>query len=575
MLCCYSATTQPFPTANTSTAWTINGSIADFEIFSNVTTNTRVKFILHRKTNESRFACGFYCKGACTSYLFGIFILPSGLYANFPQAPEVVWSANRDHVVAHNATLNFTASGELVLQDADGSPVWTSNTTGKSVVGMNLTDHGNLILFDVNNMVVWQSFDHPTDCLLLGQKLFQGQKLIPSVSETNWTAQEGLFSLQVTDKGLIAYVDSNPPQVYYSKLVPVKNTSQGKSYARFLNGSLSLFLHSAEPSHPVDVISMPQASSQFIKLMSDGHLKLFEFQGDWTVVADLLTSNLGECGYHMACGRNVVCSSNQQCSCPVSTSSRIDYFRALNYREPSMGCSEITPLTCNATHDQAFIAIHNVSYFTFGEEMEDYRDMKNVNLKACKKACMDRCSCKVALFRYGSDSLSGTCYLPSDIFTITAIDERVWFEFATAFIKVRNVKSPSLHASQRHDRSLVAAIAGSAIGSSVLLLILIVGFLMFIKKRNVELEEEYIDQVQGMPTRFSYEELKTATNNFSKKLGQGGFGAVFEGTLTGGSKIAVKCLEGFSQVNKSFLAEVESIGSVHHVNLVRLRGFFM
>ncbi|KAJ0848061.1 putative protein kinase RLK-Pelle-SD-2b family [Helianthus annuus] len=38
-------------------------------------------------------------------------------------------------------------------------------------------------------------------------------------------------------------------------------------------------------------------------------------------------------------------------------------------------------------------------------------------------------------------------------------------------------------------------------------------------------------------------------------------------------KIAVKCLEGLSHVKKSFLAEVQSIGSIHHVNLVRLRGF--
>ena len=35
----------------------------------------------------------------------------------------------------------------------------------------------------------------------------------------------------------------------------------------------------------------------------------------------------------------------------------------------------------------------------------------------------------------------------------------------------------------------------------------------------------------------------------------------------------MKCLNGFGQEKKSFLAEVESIGSIHHVNLVRLIGF--
>lgn len=46
-----------------------------------------------------------------------------------------------------------------------------------------------------------------------------------------------------------------------------------------------------------------------------------------------------------------------------------------------------------------------------------------------------------------------------------------------------------------------------------------------------------------MPTRFSHEDLKAATDNFSMKLGKGGFGSIFEGTLKDGTKIAVKCLE--------------------------------
>ncbi|KAF5949203.1 hypothetical protein HYC85_015160 [Camellia sinensis] len=57
------------------------------------------------------------------------------------------------------------------------------------------------------------------------------------------------------------------------------------------------------------------------------------------------------------------------------------------------------------------------------------------------------------------------------------------------------------------------------------------------------------------------------TCNFNDKLGEGGFGSVFEGKLSDGTKIAVKRLNGFDHVKKSFLAEVETIGSIHHVNL--------
>ena len=48
---------------------------------------------------------------------------------------------------------------------------------------------------------------------------------------------------------------------------------------------------------------------------------------------------------------------------------------------------------------------------------------------------------------------------------------------------------------------------------------------------------------------------------------------VFEGILSDRTKIAVKCLNGFAQTRDSFLAEVETIGSIHHLNLVKLIGY--
>ncbi|KAF7139847.1 hypothetical protein RHSIM_Rhsim06G0123500 [Rhododendron simsii] len=76
-----------------------------------------------------------------------------------------------------------------------------------------------------------------------------------------------------------------------------------------------------------------------------------------------------------------------------------------------------------------------------------------------------------------------------------------------------------------------------------------------------------------MPTRFLYDDLKSATNDFNNKLGEGGFGSIFQGMLSDGTQVAMKRLVGFSQIKKSFLAEVQTIGSIHHVNLVRLIGF--
>lgn len=77
----------------------------------------------------------------------------------------------------------------------------------------------------------------------------------------------------------------------------------------------------------------------------------------------------------------------------------------------------------------------------------------------------------------------------------------------------------------------------------------------------------------GMLTRFSYNELKIITGDFSTKLGEGGFGSVYEGSLSNGTKIAVKHLDGVGHVMESFLTEVKIVGGIHHVNLVKLIGF--
>ncbi|KAI3816384.1 hypothetical protein L1987_16078 [Smallanthus sonchifolius] len=449
ILNCYSTTAQPpfdYPTANISTTWTNNESLPHSVSF---TDGSQVRAILLRGSFGPKFTCGFYCNGTCTSYLFAVFIVQTNSGGGIVQPsigfPQVVWSANRDSPVSYGAILNLTATGELVLQDADGSTVWTTNTTGKSVAGLNLTDDGNLVLFDVNSSVVWQSFDYPTDCLVPGKRLFQGQH----VSSTNWTAQKDLFSLQVTNEGLFAYVRSNPPQVYYNSLMYRNNTNTGRRYIRFLNGSLSLFTLSVEPSDPFQLFYIPIASSaQYMKLMPDGHLKVFEWQGSWLVVADLFNGYLGECNYPMACGRNGLCSGNQQCSCPVSGSPRIDYFRAVNDRQPNLGCSAITPLTCNSTQDQTFIALENVMYFSINEDME------RMDIDTCKQAY-------------------------------------VVHRNSSAFIKVQNVRSPP-----STSRSTLGVILTSTIGS-VLFLLGVIGFLVYIirkQRRDAQMEEESIGE---------------------------------------------------------------------------------
>ncbi|XP_062143336.1 L-type lectin-domain containing receptor kinase IX.1-like [Alnus glutinosa] len=79
------------------------------------------------------------------------------------------------------------------------------------------------------------------------------------------------------------------------------------------------------------------------------------------------------------------------------------------------------------------------------------------------------------------------------------------------------------------------------------------------------------------PRRFYYNELASATYNFSneRKLGEGGFGAVYKGYLTDlDMLIAVKKISrGSKQGKKEYITEVKIISRLRHRNLVQLIGW--
>ncbi|XP_065634240.1 G-type lectin S-receptor-like serine/threonine-protein kinase At5g35370 [Quercus suber] len=80
--------------------------------------------------------------------------------------------------------------------------------------------------------------------------------------------------------------------------------------------------------------------------------------------------------------------------------------------------------------------------------------------------------------------------------------------------------------------------------------------------------------IPGLPRRFAYEELVAATENFKTLIGRGGFGTVYRGTLSDKTVVAVKKITSLGiQGKKEFCTEISIIGNIHHVNLVRLKGF--
>ncbi|PIN19530.1 Serine/threonine protein kinase [Handroanthus impetiginosus] len=126
----------------------------------------------------------------------------------------------------------------------------------------------------------------------------------------------------------------------------------------------------------------------------------------------------------------------------------------------------------------------------------------------------------------------------------------------------------------------------AAVAAASLLSLIAVYYVLRRRKIQKKLEDEvstnqliYIFAellgIDARPYMFSYAELRAATDEFNptNKLGEGGFGPVYKGTLEDGRVVAVKQLSVQSHQGKSqFVAEIATISAVQHRNLVKLYG---
>uniref|UniRef100_A0A0E0ERB2 Protein kinase domain-containing protein n=1 Tax=Oryza meridionalis TaxID=40149 RepID=A0A0E0ERB2_9ORYZ len=133
--------------------------------------------------------------------------------------------------------------------------------------------------------------------------------------------------------------------------------------------------------------------------------------------------------------------------------------------------------------------------------------------------------------------------------------------------------------SSRSSKKKKKAVLAVAIVVPVVIVSAILMFI-FCKKQSIVKsrgQEHCGDHVHIPDNReFTYDELAKITNNFSTFIGEGGFGPVFHGQLKDGTQLAIKMCSPTSTPGKGmpeFLAEVESLTTVHHRYLVLLVGY--
>ncbi|TKW09407.1 hypothetical protein SEVIR_6G092500v4 [Setaria viridis] len=148
--------------------------------------------------------------------------------------------------------------------------------------------------------------------------------------------------------------------------------------------------------------------------------------------------------------------------------------------------------------------------------------------------------------------------------------------------------APSIFIGERQEKKRVdvTALAVAIPVGTVLTAVVIVGVFLYRRKVNQKktqqgffmrdngsIKEDDIEYVE--PEQLNLVVLRAATNNFSEenKLGEGGFGEVFKGTLQDGEEIAVKRLsQDSSQGFQELKNELVLAAKLKHRNLVQLLG---
>ncbi|KAF2306689.1 hypothetical protein GH714_020473 [Hevea brasiliensis] len=142
------------------------------------------------------------------------------------------------------------------------------------------------------------------------------------------------------------------------------------------------------------------------------------------------------------------------------------------------------------------------------------------------------------------------------------------------FLPLNMVKPTPDFAGKKSNKAWTTVII---IAPTVSIVIFVICICLFLKLRKPREKVETADEIEKVESlQFDFGTIRVATKNFCEenKLGQGGFGAVYKGTLSNGQDVAVKRLSNNSgQGDLEFKNEVLLVAKLQHRNLVRLLGF--
>ncbi|KAK6155619.1 hypothetical protein DH2020_009867 [Rehmannia glutinosa] len=513
-------------------------------------------------------------------------------FAQLPGDRTLVWSADINSPVTKDAILEFQTNGDLVLKDRS-TTVWASNTSTFGVETASMSENGNFILYGPNQHIAWQSFSHPSDTLLPGQPLTVSSEL----KSSNSPSHGGYYTLKMLQQPTSLSLaltynlpESNTNFSYWSgpdisnvtgDVVAVLGDggSFGILYGSSSDGAVYVYKSDNESgglSSAINRTNSPLVLRRLI-LETNGNLRLYRWDNDvngsrqwvpeWAAVSK-------PCDIAGICG-NGICNldrskTNASCTCLPGTSN-------------DGQCSGNSTLTgkCGPNHENLtskfkISAVQQTNYyFSDSSVIANYSDIETVS--KCGDACLSDCDCVASV--YGLNEEKAYCWVLRDLDFGGYEDPG-----STLFVKVDSNGSSSGDGDKRRDGDSSDGLSSKK--GKVLVLPIVLGMTVLIgllacllymnvhRKRILKRALENSLIVSGAPISFSYRDLQYKTSNFSQLLGTGGFGSVYKGSLSDGTLIAVKKLDRvLPHGEKEFITEVNTISSMHHMNLVRLCGY--
>ncbi|KAL0699131.1 hypothetical protein Bca4012_055253 [Brassica carinata] len=198
-------------------------------------------------------------------------------------------------------------------------------------------------------------------------------------------------------------------------------------------------------------------------------------------------------------------------------------------------------------------------------------DLSSDDCKTCLRHSTYEYSRPCCNTKQGTRIVRPSCYFRMEKYSFSAD----YFDiFTVASPPPLAVPQPAV--SKGPSAGIVVAITVATVLGVLILLVL--GYILCWRRKLYQRTQMETDSDISIThsSQYDFKTIEAATNNFSRsnKIGEGGFGEVYKGTLSNGTEVAVKRLSKMSgQGTREFRNEAVLVSKLQHRNLVRLLGF--